>query len=769
MADAVGDRPIDALIISAGGNDAGFAPVGQVCLLKGDCPHAPVSSADNSGSISLQTRVSDGLAALPGQYDQLAACIQPTGQPCVLDLMNEDGQVSQVPVSSLGANPAHVYLTEYPDGTRQDNGETCDAILNDVIGLPGFLIDRQELQWAVGAVAGASSPTHGSGVNGVLSGAAEKFGWNLANGVSSQFAGPGYGHGYCAQNHWIRRAADSAYLQGPLSPDPNAPGYITVGWLGTRATTTGTLHPTAEGYQAYSKALVPRLKAGLYDSGSEPAQGPTYDSSNTDGTTHSDEGTNDWLIGRCPSSGSCVSDYAVLTVATSDPSGILGASLAIEGTPGCTTAGVTCTSAALVDSQTYRWSFAMTEGMHRLDFSVRRVDGQVATFSREVKVDLTAPTASTTVAPASPANAGWYRTPVTVTFQGTDNASGSGVAGIDYWLNGAISPARLGVGETLEMKTDGTHTIQYQAVDWAGRKSAMQTLTLKIDQTAPTFTCGAADGLWHASDVSLGCNASDSGSSLANAADATFSLTTGVAQGTKTASAETSARSVCDVAGNCSQAGPIGGNKIDKKNPVVVITTPAQGAVYFLGASVAADYTCSDGGSGVASCAGTASNGNPIDTASIGVKTFSVTTTDGVGNTTAVSLTYEVHYDFRGFFAPVDNKDASGNFILNTVKAGSAVPVKFSLGGNQGLKILAPGAATSPNPKSEAVSCTTSGTEDVVEETVNAGGSSLSYDASANQYTYVWKTDKAWATTCRLFTLTLSDGTLHQAKFKFTK
>src|SRR5262249_20571697 len=160
--------------------------------------------------------------------------------------------------------------------------------------------------------------------------AAEKFGWNLVDGISSQFAGTSSGHGYCAHDNWIRRAREAALLQGPPDPDPNAPGYITISGIGpnsTRAKTKGTLHPTAEGHQAYSRALVPKLKAGLYGSGSEPAQGPTYSSSNSDDTAQSDEGTNGWLIGRCPTGGSCVSDYAVLTVETSDPSGVLGASL----------------------------------------------------------------------------------------------------------------------------------------------------------------------------------------------------------------------------------------------------------------------------------------------------------------------------------------------------------------------------------------------------------------------------------------------------------
>src|SRR5438445_3582384 len=41
-------------------------------------------------------------------------------------------------------------------------------------------------------------------------------------------------------------------------------------------------------------------------------------------------------------------------------------------------------------------------------------------------------------------------------------------------------------------------------------------------------------------------------------------------------------------------------------------------------------------------------------------------------------------YSFSGFFAPVDNPPT-----FNRVKAGTAVPVKFSLGGDQGLNIFA--------------------------------------------------------------------------------
>jgi hypothetical protein len=56
---------------------------------------------------------------------------------------------------------------------------------------------------------------------------------------------------------------------------------------------------------------------------------------------------------------------------------------------------------------------------------------------------------------------------------------------------------------------------------------------------------------------------------------------------------------------------------------------------------------------------------------------------------------------------------------------------------------------------------------DGVEETVTAGASSLSHDPAGNQYTYVWKTEKAWAGTCRQLRLKLGDGTMHRANFMF--
>jgi hypothetical protein len=124
---------------------------------------------------------------------------------------------------------------------------------------------------------------------------------------------------------------------------------------------------------------------------------------------------------------------------------------------------------------------------------------------------------------------------------------------------------------------------------------------------------------------------------------------------------------------------------------------------------------------------------------------------DGIGDVC------DLGYIFTGFFQPVDNLPA-----VNLAKAGSAIPMRFRLGGNQGLSIFAAGY-----PSSRTVACNTSQPAGPIEETVNAGGSSLSYDATLDQYTYVWKTSKSWTGTCRLFMLRLDDGSEHLALFRF--
>lgn len=200
--------------------------------------------------------------------------------------------------------------------------------------------------------------------------------------------------------------------------------------------------------------------------------------------------------------------------------------------------------------------------------------------------------------------------------------------------------------------------------------------------------------------------------------------------------------------------------RVDRRPPAITITTPAEGASYVLGSSVTAGYTCQDeqGGSGVVQCAGPVPSGTSLDTSSVGTRTFTVSARDRAQNASTLTHTYQVRYDFTGFLAPVENPST-----VNRVKAGSAVPLKFSLHGDQGLAVLAAGY-----PASRQVTCSDASPINELEPTVTPGDSSLSYDATEDTYTYVWKTDRAWADQCRLLTMRLGDGTEHTAVFWLT-
>lgn len=197
----------------------------------------------------------------------------------------------------------------------------------------------------------------------------------------------------------------------------------------------------------------------------------------------------------------------------------------------------------------------------------------------------------------------------------------------------------------------------------------------------------------------------------------------------------------------------------DTTPPVVELTCPSDPVL--LGAQAYATWTASDeaGGSGLA---GADSGQVLLDTSSVGPKTATVpagTAVDNAGNESlAATCAYSVSYDFDGFFQPVDN------IMRNKAKAGSAIPVKFSLGGDLGLDVLAAGY-----PKVTSIPCESGVAVDAIEETVTAGSSTLTYDAYADQYVYVWKTSKAWANKCYQFELGLNDGTSHTFDVRFVK
>jgi YVTN family beta-propeller protein len=195
----------------------------------------------------------------------------------------------------------------------------------------------------------------------------------------------------------------------------------------------------------------------------------------------------------------------------------------------------------------------------------------------------------------------------------------------------------------------------------------------------------------------------------------------------------------------------------DTQAPTVDLRTPPDDAQYEQGDHVEADYSCADeGGSGLASCTGDVASGEDLDTSAPGTFQFTVVARDGAGNETTVTHSYTVTEPpppvFQGFVGPIQDGSA--------VRAGSVVPIAFSLGGDRGLDVLADGS-----PTSGRVACNDPGTPASEWPAESADG--LSFDQATSAYTFAWQTRRSWAGTCRAFVLRLGDGTVAQLVVTF--
>ncbi len=120
---------------------------------------------------------------------------------------------------------------------------------------------------------------------------------------------------------------------------------------------------------------------------------------------------------------------------------------------------------------------------------------------------------------------------------------------------------------------------------------------------------------------------------------------------------------------------------------------------------------------------------------------------------------------FLGTGAPPTFSGFSPPLSKDNFNAGSTIPVKFSLGLNLGLDILAPGSPVSRQINCSPNSCGANVGIGPWEPTQSALG--LQYDPMANQYTYFWKTSNAWSGTCRELDVILRDGRHFRSTVRF--
>ncbi len=241
----VGDREIDALVVSIGGNDAHFGDIVIGCMVSEPCH---LDSAAYVGGLEVATLAAAFCPTLDafGLGDGCIAFLQSIAWPDPnaaglfadgLGALDSRAGALHDRVDELfpilAAHPSRVYWTEYPNATEDDDGSVCTFdLMNPLATLPGVSLD--EGTW----VRGWMTPR----LNQEISGKAQAFDWTYVGGIFDAF----HGHGYCADGHWFRRL-DEAFL---MEQHPN-----------------GAVHPTGDGHAVYRDAIYEALFADFYPSG----------------------------------------------------------------------------------------------------------------------------------------------------------------------------------------------------------------------------------------------------------------------------------------------------------------------------------------------------------------------------------------------------------------------------------------------------------------------------------------------------------------------
>lgn len=215
-----------------------------------------------------------------------------------------------------------------------------------------------------------------------------------------------------------------------------------------------------------------------------------------------------------------------------------------------------------------------------------------------------------------------------------------------------------------------SYIFRVQAGDMAGNWTTNgPSVTAKtLADTTPPVIEGAATTLpnakgWYNSDVTVRFTAADDGSGIASVTPDTTISTEGVSQSVE--------GTAMDKSGNAASV-TVSGINIDKTAPEITVDM-AEGAEFLLNRKVIINWTAVDTLSGVDTVGSDYTSGQPIDTATPGKKTITITAADNAGNQSSKTITYYVRYNYSGVLQPLNN-DGTGVY-----KIGRTIPVKFQL------------------------------------------------------------------------------------------
>jgi hypothetical protein len=203
-----------------------------------------------------------------------------------------------------------------------------------------------------------------------------------------------------------------------------------------------------------------------------------------------------------PANGATVSGTATVSATASDNVGVVGVQFLLDG--------VALDVEDTTDPYAISWdSTTASSGSHTLSARARDAAGNLTTSEPvSVTIDNTAPTISMT----APANAATVSGMVTVSATASDNI---GVAGVQFLLDGvALGPedttGPYSISWDSTTASSGSHTLSARARDAAGNLTTSATVSVTIDNTAPTISMTApANGATVSGIVTVSATASD--------------------------------------------------------------------------------------------------------------------------------------------------------------------------------------------------------------------------------------------------------------------
>lgn len=214
----VGDRPIDALIVSIGGNDVGFVP---------------------------------GLAALTLLPEFTRFAVDQYIQTKIRELNKKFNDLAEK-IKELELNPKHVFITEYPTAhfDRKDDGTVgggCGTFNLDLADkITPIEIKPYSLIPKITKAEAKAIKRIGRSLNQAIEDAADpaNHDWTFVDGIAEGFRG----HGYCRSRNkrYFVTVSESCIRQGDFY---------------------GTMHPNQFGQQVYGDQIAAALQRELRDRG----------------------------------------------------------------------------------------------------------------------------------------------------------------------------------------------------------------------------------------------------------------------------------------------------------------------------------------------------------------------------------------------------------------------------------------------------------------------------------------------------------------------